>query len=124
VRRNYKCQYPDGHRTDYKSALSGILLEGSGVNAEVQSMNYSLDLYETEGINSYLYSQIGNAYHSEAGGSVGGSSRSTRSGRARSTRSGTTTRRSNAGTQSSQTVTVSGQQKTVQTGSRGGILYQ
>ena len=105
--------------TELEIPNMGLFGDVTGANAEMErtviDMNQSLDIYEAEGLMPYLYDQIGNA-HSDIGINFGQRKTSNKSS---SGSRGTTSAKAT----SSQTVTVSGQKKTIQTGSRGGKYY-
>ncbi len=102
----------------------GFIGDLTGANALMQDMDIALDIYEAEGIMSYLYYNIGMAHREESGGMFTGRSRAR--GRGSRGQRGTTNRRGTTSAKPAsvpRTVTVSGQKKTVQTGPRGGKYY-
>jgi len=106
----------------------GIIGDLTGANAVMQDMDYALDVYEAEGLMPYIYAQMAIA-HKEIGSGAMGRSLRNRVGRTRSSSVGrvrTTNSKSSRVPRSRSlvpVVRVSGQNRTIQTGSRGGKYY-
>ncbi len=109
--------------SDSKAPNFGVIGDVTGANSVMNDMNTALDVYEAEGINSYLYYQISVAHKQEFVSLMSGSlpiklkrtgSRGTTNAKGRT---------STTGGKSSQTITVSGKKVPVQTGAKGGKYY-
>jgi len=93
----------------------------TGANQVMADMDHALDVYEAEGLMPYLYTQISIA-HSENAGSMGRAIEN-RLGRTRSRSATGSIRTTNTRATPTPTVRVSGQNRTIHTGPKGGKYY-
>ena len=94
----------------------GLLGDITGINSLIQLQSEAIDIYGAEGINAYIYFQIGIAHQSEMGGISGARNK----GGVGLSRVFTSQKKH---FRRPQTVLISGQNRIVRTGPQGGKFY-